>query len=232
MLLAQVKPRTLDRRGTLDDPSPVQSLARNQPSRGLPESGEPLRFSKALVLLFTDPGILNRTVAVAPTLSSAWKLYGFGAGLGMGTAEIFGERDLGALYLLGGGVFGRVSGFGEWLAFIALVPVLAGTLTLLHRSPEFTWRTHLVFALHFGAFVGMATAVEFLIMVSLGPAAVGGVASWAMALVAAVYYLLSVIDTYGRSPANLVRGYAAGLAVVAVWVIAVALLAAFTDFTL
>lgn len=209
------------------EPSPTEDT-REHP-RPLPaESG----FFRSLALLFTDPGELNRRASERPTLNDPLRRYGLGAGLGLSLAELFGERGTGALYVFGGGVFGKIAGIGEWIAFVALVPVLAGSLAVVYRGRDFDFHDHLTFSLHFGALVGLGIAAETLLVTAAGGTPLVGPASWAMLLVAAVYYFLFIGDTYGKSLLDMVRGYAALFGVFAVWLTVSVMLYTFTDFTL
>lgn len=194
--------------------------------------GTTLTLTAAARLLLTDPGVLNRRAAADEKLVVSFKLYAVGAGLGLAVTEVVGEDNTGALYVFGGSVFGEVPGIGEWLAFLAIVPVLAGALALLYIGSGVEWRRHAAFALHFGAVVGVATAIEALLVATLGSTPLADVADFIMIGVAAVFYFLAVIDTYGSGLSDMLRGYGAVAAIFAAWVALTLLLAELTGFRL
>ena len=195
---------------------------------------KPQGVLRSLQLLATNPGALNRAYfgSVQADLSLPFKTYGVGAALGLGLSEVLGESNTGALYVFGGGVFGKVAGVGEWIAFAVLVPVLAGALHVLHRRSGLAWRDHLVFALHFGAVAGLGTAVETLLVWSTANSSLASFAAWPILLIVAVHYVLAIRDTYGSEPAEVLKGGVAAGALFAVWAGAALLLWQFTDFTL
>jgi len=234
MLLVQQKPKSLDRNTDIVPPTADSGTdsSSEMESESLTQALNPLPISRSFILLLTDPGRLNREAAAVPSLAGPLKLYGLGAGLGLALAEIFGERNTGALYVFGGGVFADVAGIGEWIAFLVSVPILAAGLTALDRSPEGSWRRNVIFALHFCAVSGLATAVEVLLVAAFGLTALVGLAGWLMLLLVGAFYVLSIIDTYGRSNASLWQGIGGLVAVLTAWLATTLLLVTFTDFRL
>ena len=191
---------------------------------------------RTVVDLVLRPGRLTaRWIADrAEAVMTPVQIYLACAALGLGTTALFGEANTGALYVFGGGVFGKVERWGGWLAFALTVPVLATCLRAMYAGLPLRFRDHLAFAFHFQAFVFLCIALESVALVLLpdgSPAHTA--ASFFFFLIAAIYYMIAQIDAYRRPAGDaILRGLGASVLYLAVFVAAAFALASTTGFRL
>lgn len=195
--------------------------------RGLP---------RALIDLVRSPGELTARWRTDPESESVapMQVYLACAALGLGTTALLGEANTGALYVLGGGVFGKVERWGAWLAFVLTVPILATCLRVAYARLPLRFEDHLTFALHFQSFVFLCITVETAVIAVLPPeGAPQSVADYAFLIVAAVYYFLAQRDGFDRPLGDVVaRGFAATVGYGLVFIAAAVALASMTGFRL
>jgi hypothetical protein len=186
--------------------------------------------------LFVSPGRATRDWLANPETArpTPMQVYLAAAGISFGVTSFISEADTGALYVFGGGVFGKLGQLGAWIAFLTAVPVLAGSLRIAFARAGATLRSELAFALHFEAIVLLGIALESIVLYLLPESLpVRGAASWLFLLVVAVYYYLALIEYHRQSLAETVaRGSLAIVSYATVFTAAVVALATLIGFRL
>ena len=190
----------------------------------------------ALIDLVIRPG---RAVAAwrvdrARASVTPMQLYLAAAAIGFAVTGVLGEANTGALYVFGGGVFGKIERAGAWLALLLVVPVFAAWLRIAYSGRPFTFRDHTIFALHLGATIFIGIAAESVVLAMLGgDSPVRAVASGVFLWLALLWYLVAQREAYDAPiPDAVIRGLLALLGYLLVFAGAVLVLAQTTDFRL
>lgn len=190
----------------------------------------------ALLDLIIRPGraLAERRAHGAGARVTPMQVYLASAAIGLGAAALVGEENTGAVYVFGGGVFGKVDRWGAWLAYLLVVPVVAAWMRVAWSGVVVAWRDHVAFALEFGAFVLLCVAAEASLLWLLpGDSPLRGPASALFLAPVLAWFFLAQRDAFGASLVQvLMRGLLVLLGYLLVFALAVVALARWIEFTL